>query len=296
MSFQQTTKDDLLGLINISNAINPALKLTDVTWSTPQVVAGTWREQATTKNTAVRVTADPAGMFQGSVPQLYDRLPIAALANFAGFRILAPTTAVTVHDLLRSIEYGTGVRFSVDDLENTAITTEDGKRYAVLSAKPTSLGWLGNLRMEVQAGGVNLDTAVTQPLLPGLLYPDPTAVPGTDTFGAVYLYGYDFTSYVATLLDYAPGVVDLAQATFLMNMLKAVDVSVGKTLWNVTAASTSYGLLGATILSNGLNNDATKPTNPAYKYILALKLADTVTTPRGVMYLHYNDPFNPDEF
>lgn len=296
MSFQQPTKDDLLALINTSNSISPALKLTDITWSNPQVVTGTWREQTTTKNTAVRVIADPASMFQGNVPQLYDRLQLSALANFAGFRIMAPATALKVHDLLRNIEYTTGVRFTTDDLENTDITTEDGKRYAVLSAKPTSLGWLGNLRMEVLQGGISLDTAVSQPTLSGLLYPDPTGTPGTDTFGAVYLYGYDFTNYVATLMDYTTGVIDLTQATFLMNMLKAVDVSAGKTLWNVTANATSYGLLNATVISNGMNNDTSKPTNPAYKYVMALQLAATNTTPRGVMYLHYNDPFNPDEF
>lgn len=296
MSFQQSTKDDLLALINTSNAIAPALKLTDITWSNPQVVSGTWREQVTTKNTAVRVIADPASMYQGNVSQLYDRLSVADLANFAGFRILAPNTALKVHDLLRNIEYTTGVRFTTDDLENTDITTETGKRYAVLSAKPTSLGWIGNLRMEVLAGGVSLDSAVSQPTLAGLLYPDPTATPGTDTFGSVYLYGYDFTTYVSTLMDYTTGKINLTQATFLMNMLKAVDVSAGKTLWNVTANSTSYGLLDATVVSNGMNNDVSKPTNPAYKYVMALQLAATVTTPRGVMYLHYNDPFNPDEF
>lgn len=294
MSFQQETRADLLQLINTNNTLT--LKLTDITWSNPQVVAGSWREQSTLKNTAARVTADPASAFQGSVTQLYDRLQLASLANFAGFRVLAPATATTVHELLSSIAYTTGVRFTTEDLENLSITTEDSKRYAVLSAKPTSLGWIGSLKMEVLSGGVALDTAVVQPVLPGLLYPNPEAVPGTDTMGSVYLYGYDFTAYYPDINGLIPGPLALADATKMVAMLKAIDVSAGKTLWTTDAAATAWSLDGAVITRNGLNNTSSLPTNPAYKYVLGIQPKSTLTAPKGVMYLHYNDPFNPDEF
>jgi hypothetical protein len=38
------------------------------------------------------------------------------------------------------------------------------------------------------------------------------------------------------------------------------------------------------------------PTNPNFKYVMVLQLAAQVTTPAGLLYLHYNDPFNPDDF
>jgi hypothetical protein len=294
MSFQQPTLDDLLQLINTNNTLT--LKSTDITWSKPQVVAGSWREQATLKNTAARVTADPASAFQGSVTQLYDRLKLSDLASFAGFRVLGPATATAVHELLTSIAYTTGLRFTTDDLENLSITTENSKRYAVLSAKPTSLGWIGSLKTEVIPGGVQLDTVVTQPVLPGLLYPNPEAVPGTDTMGSVYLYGYDFTAYYPDINGLIPGPLALADATKMVAMLKAVDVSAGKTLWTTDPAATAWSLDGAVITRNGLNNTATLPTNPAYKYVLGIQPKSTLTSPKGVMYLHYNDPFNPDEF
>lgn len=294
MSFQQPTLDDLLQLINANNGI--ALQKTDISWSAPQVVAGSWREQATTKNTAARVTADPASAFQGSVIQLYDRLDIASLINFAGFRVLGAPEATTVHQLLPNIKYTTGVPFTTDDLENLSITTEDNKRYAVLSAKPTSQGWIGSLRMEVLSGGVQLETAVTQPVLPGLLYPNPEAVPGTDTMGSVYLYGYDFTAYFPDISELIPGPLALADATKMVAMLKNVDVSSGKNLWTTDAGAAAWSLDGAVISRNGLNNTNTLPTNPAYKYVLGITPKSTLTSPKGIMYLHYNDPFNPDEF
>lgn len=294
MSFQQPTKDDLLQAINANNGT--AFTKTDIVYSDPQVVAGSWREQTTAKNSVMRVTAAEGSNYQGSATQLYDRLSIASLANFAGFRVTAPASATTVHALLDNIAYATGVRFTTDDLENLSITTEDDKRYAVLSAKPTSLGWVGNLRAEVVLGGVALDTALTQPVLPGLLYPNPEAVPGTDTMGSVYLYGYDFTTYFNDINGLVPGALQAADATKLVAMLKAVDVSAGKALWTTDAAATAWSLDGAVIVRNGLNNTSTLPTNPAYKYVLGIQLKASVTTPKGVMYLHYSDPFNPNEF
>lgn len=293
MSFQQSPKDDILATINSSNAI--ALTLNDISFSVPQVVNGTWREQQTAKNTAVRVTAKETSIYQGSVIQLFDRLDIGSLAFISGFKVVA-YNAVSTHDLLTNIRYYTGVVFTTDDLENLAITTVNGKKMATLSAKPGSLGWVGNLSIEVIEGGLSLDSSITQPNLLGLNYPNTEAVPGTDVMGSVYLYGYDFTKYITDLINLTAGPLALADATKIMDMLKVVDISSGKTLWNVNANSTQWSLEGATIVRNGLNAPQTLPTNPAYKYVLGLRLKPSVTVPTGIMYLHYNDPFNPDEF
>lgn len=295
MSFQQPSLVDLLALINTTNAIAPPLVPSDITYSAPQVVAGSWREQATLKNTAIRVTASETSQYQGNVTQLYDRLSLASLGLMPGFKLVA-SNPVTVHDLIPNIKFFTGIDFSTADLENTPITTDgDGVKTAVLSAKTTSMGWVGNLSMVVTAGGVALDSAVTQPVLPGLLYPNTAAVPGTNTFAEVYLYGYDFTAYVSDLLSLAPGVISGANATKLVTMLKAVDVSAGKTLWTTDPSATSWSLDGATVSRNGLNS-TTLPTNPAYKYVLGITPKAGLISPVGTMYLHYNDPFNPDEF
>lgn len=293
MSFQLPTKTDILNAINTAN--NISLKMTDIVFSTPQVVAGSWRDQQTDKNSVMRVSAAPESNYQGSAIQLYDRLSLSSLAFISGFKLVAPD-AQTTHDLLANIKIFTGVEFTVDDLENLPITTVDNKRTAVLSAKPGSLGWVGNISLEVKEGGILLSDVVSQSNLPGLKYPNEEAVPGVDTMGSIYLYGYDFTKYNTDLIGLVSGVIAPADATKLVDMLKVVDISAGKTLWNNDASSTEWSLEGATITRNGLNNTSTLPTNPAYKYVLGITLKPSVTTPKGVLYLHYNDPFNPNDF
>lgn len=291
MSYQLPDQDSILSYVNTLNAT--AFKVGDVTFSNPQVVNGTWREQATSKNSAVRLIGVEAKGYAGRQVVLYDRLSIASLANIPGFRVMADNPA-TVHDLLTSIQLYTGVQFSTDDVENTAVFIDtDSKRKAVLTAKPNSLGWVGSLQVEVLQGGILLDEKVTTPDLPGLNYPTAS---DTDTYGAVYTYGYDFTPYFDTMINIPTGVLSGANADALVAALKAVDVSAGATLWNNTQGQTAWCLYGATVTFSGLNNPATMPTNPLYKYVVALTLAAGVTTPAGTLYLHFNDPFNPDDF
>lgn len=294
MSYQLQSIQSVLAGVNKANALTGVnvIKPTDVTFSEPKVVAGTWQEQATTHNTAVRLTNTPEALTEGTQTILYDRLNIASLKKIKGFKISAPTPLKT-YDVLDSIAYFTGVKFLVDDLENLDVVYNNGVGTVVLSAKPTSIGWYGNASFEVAQGGASIDKSVTVVDLPGLNYP--TANPGTDIFGSVYLYGYDFTSHVARFLDIAPGALSASDAAYLVTALKAMDVSAGKALWTASGVATAYDLGGATVVYNGLN-DATKPTNPAYKYVLGLTVRAGVTAPAGVMYLHYNDPFNPNDF
>ena len=291
MSYQLPDQDSILSYVNAKNGTSFAVG--DVTFSSPQVVTGSWREQATDKNTAVRLVGVDAKGYQGRQIVLYDRLDIAGLAHIPGFRVLAEEPA-TVHDLLENIALYTGVRFNADDLEDTAVFIDtDSKRKAVLSAKPTSLGWIGSLQVEVGLGGLLLDEEISVPELPGLNYP--TAL-DTDTYASVYTYGYDFTPYFDTMIAIEEGALPSATADTLVTALKEVDVSAGAALWNNTQGETAWCLYGATVTHSGLNDPGTMPTNPLYKYVVALTLDPSVTIPAGTLYLHFNDPFNPDDF
>lgn len=291
MSYQLPDQDSILSYANTLNGTS--FKVGDVTFSNPQVVNGTWREQATAKNSAVRLVGVPAKGYQGRQVLLYDRLNVASLANIPGFRVLADQPA-TVHDLLENIQLYTGVQFSVDDLEDTPVFIDtDSKRKAVLTAKTTSLGWIGSLQVEVLQGGILLDEKVSTGDLPGLNYP--TAL-DTDTYGLVYTYGYDFTAYFNTMINIPTGVLSGANADALVTALKAVDVSAGAALWNNTQGQTAWCLYGANVTFSGLNDPVNMPTNPLYKYVVAITLAAGVTTPAGTLYLHFNDPFNPNDF
>lgn len=276
------------------NAKNPTANLqeADLTFSNPKVVAGTWLEGVTSKNTAIQLTAKPSAAYQGSNIYKYDRLNLASLASIAGVQIKADNPSTT-WDVLKSLEYYSGVRLTQDDVEDLAIVNDNGTLSAVLSAKTTSIGWIGSVSITVQAGGAFIDQDLTNPDLQGLNYP--TNNPGTDIMSSVYLYGYDFTTYVADLIDLQPGVITDTVAGKLVTALQTLDVSSGKALWNASSSSTAWSLQGATVVSNGLNSSSL-PTNQSYKYVLALDLRNDVTTPVGRLYFHYNDPFNPNDF
>lgn len=294
MSYITPSLDDLIAILNKANSTT--FTKADLTISVPQVVSGTWHAQVTNKNTAIRFTAPPQGTFQGTAVVLFDRLNLASLANAAvmpGFRCSA-YHVTSVHGLLPMLFFYTGMVLGTDDVEDTPLVDAghgNGDLTAVISAKPGSVGWVGSVSLNVTVGGAPMDQILVNTNLPGLNYPTAN---DQDTYGLLYLYGYDFTTYFNTVAPIAPGVLTDQQADALVVALKATDISpAGKLLWTNADGVTAWNLKGATVLSNGLNSSSL-PTNPAYKYVMALKLADGVLTPAGTMYLHYNDPFDPN--
>lgn len=284
---QYPSLDSLLYYVNLANAT--AYTLTDLLVSKPQVVSGSWHEQVTQKNTVVRLSAAPGSPYKGNKQVVYDRLNLANLAGLKGFSVYAYQIP-DVHSLIPAIANYTGLHFSTADLNNVSLVDNgDGNLKAVLTAHPDSIAWIGSVELIVKPGGVPLDAAVTVPNLPGLNYPTAN---DQDTFGAVYLYGYDFTTYFNDIALLGTGVLSDTNADKLVAALKATDISSGAALWTNTDGVTAWNLKGATVVSNGLNSSSL-PTNQAYKYVLALNLASGVLTPAGTMYLHYNDPFDP---
>ena len=290
MSYQTVSLPDLLAELNKANSTT--FTLDDLVFANPQVVAGTWKDKTTLKNTGVVVTAKPGSAFQGRANILYDRLPLANLdpAKLKGFQCAA-YQPVKVYDLLPWLKYWNGLHLTADDiLDGDLVDNGNGSKTAVLSAKPTSYGWQGSVSITVTEGGASLNDVLTTPELQGLNYPTAS---DADTYGQIYMYGYDFTTYFADLVAMNVGAVSGANVTKLVNAFKALDVSSGKALWNEDAANTAWSLAGATVVSNGLNS-ASLPTNQAYKYVMALALRADVLTPAGTLYLHYNDPFDPN--
>lgn len=284
---QYPSLDSLLYYVNLANGT--AYTLTDLLVSKPQVVSGSWHEQVTTKNTVVRLSAAPGSPYKGNKQVVYDRLNLANLAGLKGFSVFAYQIP-DVHGLIPAIANYTGLHFSTADLNNVSLVDNgDGNLKAVLTAHPDSIAWVGSVELIVKPGGVPLDEAVAAPNLPGLNYPTAN---DQDTFGAVYLYGYDFTTFFNDVALMPTGVLSGINADKLVTALKATDISSGAALWTNADGATAWNLKGATVVSNGLNS-STLPTNQAYKYVMGLTLAAGVITPAGTMYLHYNDPFDP---
>lgn len=290
MSYQLPSLPDLLAELNKANST--AFTLNDVQFANPQVVAGTWKEKTTLKNTGVVVTAKAGSIYQGRANVLYDRLPLSALdpTVLKGFQCAA-YLPVKIYDLLPWLKYWNGLQLTTDDIiDGDLVDNGDGTKTAVVSAKPTSYGWQGSVSILVKPGGASLNNVLTAPDLLGLNYPTAS---DTDTYGQIYMYGYDFTANFTDIVAMGVGVLASANVTKLVAAFKAVDVSSGKALWNEDGASTAWSLAGATVVSNGLNSPSL-PTNQAYKYVMALSLRAGVLTPAGTLYLHYNDPFDPN--
>lgn len=290
MSYQSLSAADLLAITNAANSTS--FTLADVDFGTPQVLSGTWQGNTTTKNTGVKITAKAGGSYQGKQSVAFDRLKLNDLAavNFPGLT-LTGYGVTSAHGLIPWLSYWNGLHFTTDDIEDSALTDNgDGTRTVTLTAKAGSLGWYGSVALTVKSGGAALNTLVTNTDLNGLNYPTAS---DQDTYAQMYMYPYDFTPYFNTLALLNAGQVNAGTVTDLANAFKAVDLSSGKTLWNGSEVSTAWSLVGASVVSNGLNNTGL-PTNPAYKYVCVIQLRPDVTIPAGYLYLHYNDPYNPD--
>jgi len=281
---------EFLAALNAANSTTYVAS--DFLYGTPQPVSGTWHGQVTTHNTAIKLTAAPGSLYQGVQTLTYDRLDLAALTpvNIPGLQCSA-YDVTSVHGLYPALLNWTGIMFGDDDLEDLALVDNgDQTLTATLKAKAGSLGWIGQSTLSVKVGGAAIDQVITVTSLNGLNYPTAS---DTDVYGPLYMYPYDFTPYFSDIATLTTGVLATEKADAFVSAFNAVDLGSGKTLWVNTSGVATWNVFGATVVSNGLNSTSL-PTNPAYKYVLVLQLDATVTTPAGLLYLHYNDPFNPD--
>jgi hypothetical protein len=280
----------LLNYLNTANSTT-MFTLTNLLWSSPAPIAGTWMEGTTTKNTYMKVTAAAGAGFEGKATIKYDRLKLSDFAAFKPTRTLKCYKPVTTHDLLPNILYYFGLVIGKQDIVDEPLTLVDGVGTVTLKAKATSPLWLDQLTFDVIEGGANLADQLTVKALNGLNYPvtDPT----TQTSALLYTYPLNLTAYRDELLAMVEGTLTQAQADRLVVMLKALDKGPGATLWNSDGSSKSWSVAGAKVIFCGLNS-MVFPTNQSYKYVMCLELRADVTVPTGRFYLHFNDPDNPN--
>ncbi len=284
--YMQESKLSLLNYLNAKNATT--FKMTDLDFSAPTVINGTWRGVANPHNTAVRLTASATSIFQGTVVVTYDRLELKEIVKIPGFTLRAdhPTSA---HQLLDGLATFNGLNFTTDDIEDSPVTDNGDGTYAVtLTAKANSYGWVGSVTIpNFGQGGAPMDRVLSGNDMPGLNYP--TSSDG-DVYAALYMYPYDFTDFYDLLLDLEPGVpLTTQQAIDLAAAFNEVDVSSGAGAWNTNPDLTSWSLAGAVPYYNGLNMPEFL-SNSSYKYALMLDLRAGVTIPMGRLMLHFNDP------
>lgn len=293
MSIFIDPKQSLMDYVNAANGTT-RFTVNNVLFSNPAPIAGTWREGTTLKNTYLKATAAPTADFKGKTILVYDRLNLGDFSHFRATRQLPCYQVDSVHDILSNILYYYAIKLTTDDVEDDPITLDgQGKGTVTVRAKTTSLKWLGSLTFDIVPGGALVTQYLQATTLNGLNYPvtDET----TQTSALVYCYGLDFTGFRDAFLTIEDEqVITPADALKVVDALKAVDKGTAAALWTgVDATATLWNIFGATVVYNGLNSLAYS-SNPAYKYILVLELAGTVTKPTGRFILHYNDPEDPN--
>lgn len=290
MSIHYVSKVSLVQYINQANAA--PLTAAELSFGTPKPTAGTWREGLMAGNTALKITAKPESVFQGSRVITYDRL------NLNDFDKLGPLSLkmyqpTKLSDFWPALWRRYGIIVDPDDFIDAPFTFAGTDPEVInIQAKPEAIGWIGSMKIVVQQGQAVLSQHLVTTQLPGLNY----LVPGDGNVGSAltYMYGQDFTASKAVLEGYQVGAIIGAGDTALLDAIKATDTNAGKSLWNLTAGNATWSLAGAEVVYSGINSGVL-PTNSSYKYVLGLLLRADVTTPPGVCYLHYNDPVDPNE-
>ncbi|MNH65365.1 hypothetical protein D3C73_173740 [compost metagenome] len=291
MTIHFNSKQSLVNYINAANS--SPLTVDELDFGTPQPTAGTWREGLVNANTAIKITAKEASVFQGSRVICYDRLNLPDLSTLANGLSVKCYQPATNFDVLPALFRRYGIVLSKEDfIEEPFAHDGANPTPCVFKAKPGAIGWTGQLTVMSQSGSAVLGQHLTQAALPGLNYP--VTGDGSQGSALTYLYGYDFTAYKSTLENYQVGTKLGAADTALLAAIKAIDTNAGKSLWNLDPASTAWSLEGAEVVYSGINSNVL-PTNQSYKYALGLLLKATNITPPGVCYLHYDDPFDPNE-
>lgn len=272
----------------------------DHTWSTDTFifskaspVAGTWRDEVTDNDTALRLTAKEEASIKGTIVVTYNRLKLEDLNVLLPLKVKAYQPSTT-HDLLKPIFYKFGILLEDEEIIDeplVAVEQVDPEADPIytLRAVDGALGWTGSCEVQVTPGNALLRDYLLTQKLPGLNYPNNDN--GANGSALVYMYGYDFTDHKDILETYPEDLVLDEFSTEFLELIKLVDKGDGKDLWNLDPESTAWSLHGAEIVYAGINS-ASLPTNTSYKYVLGIKLRDDVTTPPGTMYLHYNDPLD----
>jgi hypothetical protein len=298
MSLYVAPKQAIIDATNTQNATS--LKLTDVTFG--QVLVASDDVVSTTgKNSQVKLTGNGT-TWSGSVVVNFNRL------NLSDIGILTSTTlkvaAVdSVFDLVNYLNYFYGMVLTTDDLIDDPIALDDsGAGTVTVRANPTSYGWIGSIALTLVKGDAIVDYTLTDLSLDGINYPTGQSAKSQ---APLVLYGWDFTAQKSAL-----DAVTLNQVFTTIGgaspggVLAAAILAVTGTTWTCSATAGAYNLYQGKVVYTGLNN-AQLATNPAYKYVVMIQLADgsgangTVATAYnntfyGVIVLHYNDPEDPN--
>lgn len=273
MSFYPDPIDGLIAAINKENGL--ALAKADYQFGAPTPL--------TTPTAAVNteITLTPTGVqaaYDGTVSFKYKRLSLADLPTLLGTITLGMYNPTTLLGVAEAMNLAYGLNLTSADIVSGAVSLTDGAGQVTLTAKSTSLMWIGAVTVNVVKGNYPLNQFVTTLKLPGLNYPAPTT---SKPFAYAYSYWRDFSAQADALLGITVGTDKLAT---LATVLKAVT---GDT-W-VTDKANRYSLLGAKVSFVGLTADNAAVNQTQYSRVVVIDLDDTNSLGfAGQLILHFS--------
>lgn len=273
MSLYPDPLDSILASIKSTSSID--LIKTEYTFGTPTPVD----VDAKGTNTTLLITAkDVNSTYDGAVTVRYTRLDLADIPTLIGgnaIQIPTPTTTLDVATALNTL-YGTN--FTTDDIESSPVTLSGDATDVTLTAKSTSLGWIGNVVFSVSEGRYLLYKEVTDVNLSGLSYADPYQ---SKPFGSSLTYHLDFSAQFAAVSILTVNNLDLGS-------LAQVMTAITGSTW-VTDVAGRYSLKGTTGVFQGKTVDYPE-ANDSYDNVFVALLGTDCQGFSGRIFLHYNDP------
>lgn len=265
----------ILGAIDSQNNVN--LIASQYSFSNPTP----YSDPTGQTNTQITLTANSADCpYTGSVTVSYNRLNLADLATML-------PTPLKFHGLSRALDvaaamnqfYGLNFNGANDIQDNQISINPDGSGLVNLIAQPNSLGWYGSVQLSFIAGNFDLAASISQPVLPGLMYP---ARDESKAFAEMYSYWRDFSSQTAPLQLLNTSTTDFTQLASVLQQITGNS-------WQPTGTS-RYSLQNAVVLYNGRTTGRTD-CNTAYYDVAIVQLDPTANLGySGNLILHYSPP------
>jgi len=273
MALYQTPKAAILGAIKALNG-GVVLLENEYVFGLPAAV----EPAGDGTNTTILISArDAASTFDGSVTVRYTRLNLADLLVLVPATLqLPPVTSTLQFAQAFNLVYGT--TFDSTDLVDAPINLSNGAGDVTITARSSSLGWVGSVTFMVEKGRVQLSDEVTVTSLPGLNFPDPYE---GKPFGWAYSYWRNFSAQY----DIISGVV--ANDPDWVTIAQLLTTQTGDT-WLVSGAN-RFSLGGATCDYAGPTSGAER-ANQNYASVVVLTLGADCLGFSGRMYLHFSPP------
>lgn len=273
MALYQMPLEAILEAIKAQNSVD--LVEAEYVYGNPVVIP----EGPEGENTSLTITAkDVQSTYDGTVTVKYKRLDLADLATLISTSIKGYNLA-TIMDVANRLNKIHGLNFTTADFTDGPAGTVDGVGTVTLTAKATSLHWIGSIEFNVSQGARPLGDFLTVRNLPGLNYPTPRI---DKPYAAAYSYWRDFSPVHADLETVEAG-------TGQLEAVRQALATITSDAWSSTAAQ-RYSLLGASVTYSG-TTVGREDVNPEYEFAIIVELDETNSVGlSGSLVIHYNLP------